>query len=134
MSKKKNWILFLFNLVGANSYIWKKRHIESHHTYPNIDGWDTDIDQSGPIQVVPGQETKGVQRYQDKFVFFIYPLLSQINQKQHGFCQITYQGGGYSDRSFHFTHSSLYKNGMAQTVYGEKSFHKENKNLSNKEY
>lgn len=72
--KFNKWILLLFDLIGANSFMWKKRHIQSHHTYPNIDGWDTDIAQSGPILIVPNREPKGMQKYQDKFVFFAYPF------------------------------------------------------------
>ncbi|WP_370897308.1 fatty acid desaturase family protein [Chryseobacterium gossypii] len=74
-NKRLNWlILHIFDFIGANSYIWKKRHIASHHAYPNVDGWDTDIEQSGPILIVPGVEAKGVQKYQHKFFFFVYPL------------------------------------------------------------
>ncbi|WP_292008988.1 fatty acid desaturase [Chryseobacterium sp.] len=74
-SKKMNWlILHIFDFIGANSYIWKKRHISSHHAYPNVDGWDTDIEQSGLILIVPGEEAKGIQKYQHKFFFFVYPL------------------------------------------------------------
>lgn len=74
-NKKYNrWVLRLFDLIGANSYIWSKRHIESHHNYPNVDGWDTDMEQSGPIKVFPHQKAKGMQKYQDKYIFFIYPL------------------------------------------------------------
>lgn len=74
-TKKYNtWVMHLFDLVGANSYIWGKRHIESHHNFPNVDGWDTDMDQSGPIKVYPHGKAKGIQKYQDKFIFFVYPL------------------------------------------------------------
>lgn len=68
------WVLRIFDLVGANSYIWQKRHIESHHNYANVDGWDTDVEQSGPIKIFPHGEAKGMQKYQDKYIFFIYPL------------------------------------------------------------
>jgi len=68
------WVLHLFDLVGANSFIWQKRHIESHHNFPNVDGWDTDMAQSGPIKVYPHGQAKGMQRYQDKYIIFIYPL------------------------------------------------------------
>lgn len=72
--KYNRWVMYLFDLVGANSYIWEKRHIESHHNFPNVDGWDTDMDQSGPIKVYPHAKAKGIQKYQDKFIFFVYPL------------------------------------------------------------
>lgn len=67
-------VLRLFDLVGANSYIWERRHIVSHHAYPNVNGWDTDIEQSGPILIYPHTEAKGVQKYQHRFFLFVYPL------------------------------------------------------------
>ncbi|SMC79806.1 fatty acid desaturase family protein [Chryseobacterium sp. YR221] len=74
-SKRLNFlVLHIFDFVGANSYIWKKRHIASHHAYPNVDGWDTDIEQSGLLLIVPWIKAKGVQKYQDKFFFLVYPL------------------------------------------------------------
>ncbi len=52
---KHKWIntfLFetLFMLMGANGYLWKKRHIYSHHNYPNMEGFDVDIELSGVIR------------------------------------------------------------------------------------
>ncbi|MCG2793661.1 MAG: fatty acid desaturase [Weeksellaceae bacterium] len=74
-SKKYNrWFLKLFDLLGANSYIWERRHILSHHSFPNVDGWDTDIEQSGPILVYPHSQAKGLQKYQHRFFFLAYPL------------------------------------------------------------
>ncbi|MEY8758739.1 fatty acid desaturase family protein [Chryseobacterium tongliaoense] len=74
-SKKLNGlILHIFDFIGANSYIWKKRHIASHHAYPNVDGWDTDIEQSGLLLIVPWIKAKGVQKYQHLFFFLVYPL------------------------------------------------------------
>ncbi|MBK1894250.1 fatty acid desaturase family protein [Chryseobacterium paridis] len=74
-SKRLNgWVLQIFDFVGANSYIWKKRHIASHHAYPNVDGWDTDIEQSGLLLIVPWIKAKGVQKYQHLFFFLVYPL------------------------------------------------------------
>jgi len=63
-----------FDLVGANSYIWQKRHIQSHHNYPNVDGWDTDVEQSGPIKIFPHLKAKGMQKYQHKYIMFAYPF------------------------------------------------------------
>ncbi len=75
---KKRWLNRLalsgFDLVGANSYIWQKRHIESHHNYPNVDGWDTDVEQSGAIKIFPHIRAEGIQKIQHRYVPFIYPL------------------------------------------------------------
>ena len=74
-SKKLNdYVLKIFDFVGANSYIWKKRHIVSHHAYPNVDGWDTDIEQSGLLKIYPHIEARGLQKYQHRFFFLAYPL------------------------------------------------------------
>ncbi|MCC2589547.1 fatty acid desaturase family protein [Chryseobacterium sp. MFBS3-17] len=75
--KNKKWneaVLSIFDFVGANSYIWKKRHIVSHHAYPNVDGWDTDIEQSGVLKIYPHVEAKGIQKIQHRIFFLIYPL------------------------------------------------------------
>lgn len=74
-SKKLNQIVLqLFDFVGANSYIWKKRHISSHHAYPNVEGWDTDIEQSGLLKITPWIWAHGIQKYQHRFFFLVYPL------------------------------------------------------------
>lgn len=67
------WVYF-FDLMGANSYIWKTRHVLYHHNYPNVDGWDTDIDQSALVKVVPQAPTSRFHKYQHIYLPFIYPL------------------------------------------------------------
>ena len=32
------------DLMGGSSYLWDWKHNSIHHTYPNIDGHDDDID------------------------------------------------------------------------------------------
>jgi linoleoyl-CoA desaturase len=67
-------IMCFLDLSGANSYIWKKRHVTMHHNFPNIRGWDTDIQQSGIIKIYPHGKPTGYQRYQHIFFIFLYPL------------------------------------------------------------
>ncbi len=67
-------VLRIFDFIGANSFIWERRHIVSHHSYPNVDGWDTDIEQSGVLKIYPYGEAKGIQKYQHRFFFMVYPL------------------------------------------------------------
>ena len=40
-----------FVLVGVDGYLWRLRHIKSHHLFPNVNGSDTDIDEN---PFVPG--------------------------------------------------------------------------------
>lgn len=66
--------VYLFDLMGANSFIWKLRHIRYHHNYPNVDGWDTDIDQSALVRIAPHSPISRYHRYQHIYLPFIYPL------------------------------------------------------------
>ena len=45
--------VYLFDLMGANSFVWRQRHIRFHHNYPNVNGWDTDIEQSNLARIFP---------------------------------------------------------------------------------
>lgn len=66
--------VYIFDLVGANSFIWRMRHIKFHHNYPNVDGWDTDIDQSALIRVTPHAPVTKFHKYQHIYMPFLYPL------------------------------------------------------------
>lgn len=67
-------VYYIFDMLGANSYIWKQRHLVLHHRFPNTNGWDADVEQKGPVSVFPYEPIKGYQRYQHLYVFFLYPL------------------------------------------------------------
>lgn len=69
-----DFFVYLFDLMGANSYIWKNRHILYHHNYPNVFHWDTDIDQSPLVKVVPQAPTTVFHKYQHIYLPFLYPL------------------------------------------------------------
>ena len=75
---KKKWLnhffLHFFDILGANSFIWKKRHRLMHHNYPNINGWDTDIEQSKLFKVFPNAPQNSIHNYQHIFMFVLYPL------------------------------------------------------------
>jgi len=63
-----------FDIMGMNSYIWEKRHNHLHHHFPNMAGWDSDIEQSSIIKIYPHENPKPIQRYQQFFFFLLYPL------------------------------------------------------------
>ncbi len=74
-SRKANQLLlYIFDIIGGNSFIWKKRHILMHHNYQNIAGWDSDIEQAGLIKIYPHDKTTKIHRYQHLLVFLFYPL------------------------------------------------------------
>lgn len=72
--KLNQGFLYFFDLLGANSYIWKVRHLRLHHAFPNIMGWDSDLEQSPLVRIFPQTPVKKIQRYQHIYLPFLYPL------------------------------------------------------------
>ena len=73
-AKRANEIyMLLFDILGANSYMWNKRHIWFHHNFPNVDGWDTDIEKSKFLKVHSGTKEKKGHRHQ-QLILLLYPL------------------------------------------------------------
>lgn len=67
-------LVHFFDLMGANSYIWQLRHVRFHHNYPNVNGWDTDIEQSDLFRVFPGGGYSKMHKYQHIYLPFLYPF------------------------------------------------------------
>ena len=63
----------LFDLMGANSYIWKIRHTRLHHNYPNVLGWDSDIENSPLLRIFPHGAFSKYHKYQHIYLPLIYP-------------------------------------------------------------
>jgi linoleoyl-CoA desaturase len=78
----KKWVnklfLFLFDLLGANSYMWQKRHVYSHHTFPNILNQDADLKQNPLVRIFPNDTLRKAHRFQFIYAPFLY-LLYTIN-------------------------------------------------------
>jgi linoleoyl-CoA desaturase len=62
----------LFLLMGINGYLWKKRHIHSHHVHPNMEGYDVDIELSGIIRFSNEQPAKGYHLFQPIYAPLLY--------------------------------------------------------------
>ncbi|MEO8406734.1 MAG: acyl-CoA desaturase [Chitinophagaceae bacterium] len=66
---------FIFNLMGANTYVWNLTHNVVHHTYTNIVDHDEDIEIApGLIRVNETDKLNKLQRYQHIYAFFLYSL------------------------------------------------------------
>jgi linoleoyl-CoA desaturase len=65
---------WLFDLLGANGYMWKITHNVIHHTYTNIDGVDEDLTVSPLLRLSPGAPLLGIHRFQPYYAFFAYGL------------------------------------------------------------
>lgn len=63
---------FIFNSQGVNSRLWKIRHLNSHHLFPNVDGCDADIDQNKMMRLSPNHPTRKIYEYQHIYAIFLY--------------------------------------------------------------
>jgi len=63
-----------FDLLGANSYMWKLTHNVIHHTYTNIDGVDEDIDFAPFLRLSPHARHQWQHRYQHLYAFATYSI------------------------------------------------------------
>lgn len=68
-----HYYMFLFDIIGANSYMWKKRHILFHHNFPNVTGWDSDIEKSKFLKIHPNEQGKWLTKYQH-FIVIVNPF------------------------------------------------------------
>jgi len=64
----------LFDYIGANSYIWQQRHLVLHHRFPNVAGWDADVEQKGPVAIFPAEPVRRMNRFQHLYIYLLYPL------------------------------------------------------------
>lgn len=72
----KRWnrrYLLVFDLIGANSYMWKRRHVRLHHNYTNVQEWDSDIEKCRFLKVHPQDTKKWGIRHQ-RLLIFLYPF------------------------------------------------------------
>lgn len=76
-SRRLNRWLYLatFNILGISGYLWQRRHINSHHMFPNINGCDTDIDDNPILRFSPHAPYKPWFRFQHWYAIFIYCIV-----------------------------------------------------------
>jgi linoleoyl-CoA desaturase len=74
----KNWVNKLlgygFDILGANSYMWKITHNVIHHTYTNIPGVDEDLTVSPIVRLSPEAPRHSFHRLQQFYAIPAYSL------------------------------------------------------------
>jgi linoleoyl-CoA desaturase len=65
----------LFDLLGASSYFWRWKHNVFHHSYPNVEGLDDDIDLGVLCRMSPHQPYLKHQRFQHLYMWALYGLI-----------------------------------------------------------
>jgi linoleoyl-CoA desaturase len=77
---RKRWInraaASVLDLLGASSYVWKIKHGVVHHTYPNIEGTDDDLDAGPFARLAPGQPHRRFHRFQHLYMWPLYGFLT----------------------------------------------------------
>lgn len=67
----------IFNVLGANPYVWGIAHNVVHHTYTNIPGHDEDLEIApGLVRVTDEDKVNAVHRFQHYYAFALYGLAS----------------------------------------------------------
>ena len=92
----------VFNLIGANPYMWNIAHNIVHHTYTNIPEHDDDLMVApGLVRVHPQDKLTWIQRYQHLYAFFLYAFsgLSWVVRKD--FYKFFEKKIGNYDNSYH---------------------------------
>jgi linoleoyl-CoA desaturase len=64
--------IFIYALNGAHAEAWQKRHVESHHFAPNVENYDTDLEISKLIRVIPNSTYYWFHRYQHVYAPVAY--------------------------------------------------------------
>lgn len=63
-------------LIGGSSYVWNWKHNLIHHTYPNIEGEDDDINLGPLARLSPAQRRLWFHRFQGVYLWLLYGLLA----------------------------------------------------------
>ena len=76
-------ISYSFNLIGANATVWKIQHNVLHHTYPNIEHADDDINVPIFLRFSPNAKKYWIHKFQHIYIWFFYSLstLSWVTAK-----------------------------------------------------
>jgi linoleoyl-CoA desaturase len=64
------------DLMGGSSYLWNWKHNAIHHTYPNVDGQDDDINIGFFGRLSPEQPRYRFHRFQGIYLWVLYGFLA----------------------------------------------------------
>lgn len=73
VNKTMRWSL---DVIGASSYVWRTKHNVVHHTFTNIAGADSDIEQLPLARLAPDQPRHWFHRFQHVYIWPLYGLFS----------------------------------------------------------
>ena len=71
-------LLYALDALGANGYIWKLKHVHSHHPHVNIPDMDGDIKQSNLVRIFPNARFLKFHRFQYLYMPVLYAFYTLI--------------------------------------------------------
>ena len=83
--KLNQLFLFVFDILGDDHTIWKTRHVNFHHSYSNIQGWDKDIRQTKLVSHSSGCHLPTVSPLPARLYAISIPVLYNPCQLLPGF-------------------------------------------------
>ena len=63
------------DVMGISSYVWRWKHNVYHHTFPNVEGADTDVEPRLFACFSPSQRRFWFHRYQHFYVWILYGFI-----------------------------------------------------------
>ncbi len=79
-NKKVDNFIFqsVFAINGMSGYFWQIRHNSSHHIFPNVFNYDSDLEITNLLLLHPGQKTHKLHKFQHIYASFLYMFSSLI--------------------------------------------------------
>ena len=76
-SKRVNRFLgATLDLLGGSSYVWRWKHNVFHHSFPNVEGLDDDIDLGSLCRMSPHQPRRPYHRWQHLYMWLLYGFIA----------------------------------------------------------
>ncbi len=76
--RRNNFLLHTFDLLGASGYMWKLKHVYSHHPHVNIPDKDGDIKQSNLVRIFPNAQFLKFHKYQHIYMPILYAFYTIV--------------------------------------------------------
>lgn len=68
-------LITCFTLIGLSGYLWRMRHVRSHHVFPNVNGCDIDIDENPFLRLSPNHPRRHMHRFQQFYAPLVYAMV-----------------------------------------------------------
>ena len=68
----------VFGINGMSGYFWQIRHNSSHHIFPNVFNYDSDLEITNLLLLHPEQKTHKLHKYQHIYASFLYMFSSLL--------------------------------------------------------